>query len=112
MQNRRGRCGQKIFRPPAKATGGWGQVGLTTIRGREARTLLAPNPILFLPHWPVAFRQIFLGPVHTHEAGLLDDYDVHVVNLVNLLNRRLYRVVEIVDWSLLGLHKAMPILHS
>ena len=43
---------------------------------------------------------------------MLDDYDVHVVNLVNLLNRRLYRVVEIVDWSLLGLHKAMPILHS
>ena len=55
-------------------------------------------------------RQRFLGLVHTQEAGLLDDYDeFHLVNLVNLLDSRLYRVVEIVDWSLLGLHKAMPV---
>ena len=59
MQNRRGRCGQKIFRPPAKATGGWGQVGLTTIRGRERPEHCLLQIQTFSYHtglWP--FRQL------------------------------------------------------
>ena len=40
-----------------------------------------------------------------------DDDDVDD-DVVDLLDSRLYRVVEVVDWSLLGLHKAMPLLQG
>ena len=43
---------------------------------------------------------------YDHDFDEDDDYDDH------LLHGRLYGVVEVVDGSLLGLHKAMPVLHT